>query len=69
MPKSTGLMILLVHLKFCWRFLNLSGTVFEAKLQQQKTRTRKILLLCARKYRHSPFWWPIAVLVADCCMF
>jgi hypothetical protein len=36
MSKSLGLMILLVRLKFCWRILNIAGTVFEAKVTQAK---------------------------------
>jgi hypothetical protein len=29
-------MILLVHLKFCWRILNFAGAVFEAKVVPAK---------------------------------
>ncbi len=36
MSKSLGLMILLVHLKFCWRILNFAGMVFEAKVAPAK---------------------------------
>jgi hypothetical protein len=36
MSKSLGLMILLVYLKFCWRILNVSGAVFEAKVAPAK---------------------------------
>jgi hypothetical protein len=36
MSKSLGLMILLAHLKFCWRILNFAGAVFEAKVASAK---------------------------------
>jgi hypothetical protein len=36
MSKSLGLMILLVHLKFCWRILNYAGIGFEAKVAPAK---------------------------------
>jgi hypothetical protein len=37
MSKSLGLMILLAHLKFCWRILNFAGAVFEAKVTPAKS--------------------------------
>jgi hypothetical protein len=36
MSKSLGLIILLVHLKFCWSILNFAGAVFEAKVAPAK---------------------------------
>jgi hypothetical protein len=44
-----GLMILLAHLKFCWRILNFAGAVFEVKLRQQTTCASKILLALRQK--------------------
>jgi hypothetical protein len=42
-------MILLAHLKFCWRILNFAGAVFEVKLRQQTTCASKILLALRQK--------------------
>ena len=44
-----GLMILLAHLKFCWRIINFAGAVFEVKLRQQTTCASKILLALRQK--------------------
>jgi hypothetical protein len=36
MSTSLGLMILLVHLKFCWHILNFAGAVLEVKVAPAK---------------------------------